>query len=134
MEKLVKRIIRKMEYGERLVTSVIFCSMMAVVTAQIVMRYLFNSPLLWSEEFARYVYVWLVFIGSAYCVTQDKHVAVTLVTDRMPSMVRKGVKIVCNLLVEMCIRDSGDPASDHESGRISSNHPFTVCAAEAEAP
>lgn len=99
MEKLVKRIIRKMEYGERLVTSVIFCSMMAVVTAQIVMRYLFNSPLLWSEEFARYVYVWLVFIGSAYCVTQDKHVAVTLVTDRMPSMVRKGVKIVCNLLV-----------------------------------
>ena len=62
MEKLVKRIIRKMEYGERLVTSVIFCSMMAVVTAQIVMRYLFNSPLLWSEEFARYVYVWLVFI------------------------------------------------------------------------
>ena len=92
MENIVKIMISKLEYVERVVTSVIFCSMMIVVTAQIVMRYALNSPLFWSEEFARYVYVWLVFIGSAYCVTQDKHVAVTLVTDRLPV-------VSCNLLV-----------------------------------
>ena len=65
MENIVKIMISKLEYVERVVTSVIFCSMMIVVTAQIVMRYALNSPLFWSEEFARYVYVWLVFIGSA---------------------------------------------------------------------
>lgn len=98
MENTVKIIISKMEYVERVVTSVIFCSMMIVVTAQIVMRYVLNSPLLWSEEFARYVYVWLVFIGSAYCVTQNKHVAVTLVTDRLPVLWQKALKVFCNLL------------------------------------
>ena len=99
MENIVKIMISKLEYVERVVTYVIFCSMMIVVTAQIVMRYALNSPLFWSEEFARYVYVWLVFIGSAYCVTQDKHVAVTLVTDRLPVFWQKVLKVSCNLLV-----------------------------------
>lgn len=99
MGNTIIKMIRKMELMERVVTSVIFCSMMIVVTAQILMRYVFNHPLLWSEEFARYVYVWLVFMGSAYGVTQEKHVAVTVLTDRLPDPVRKALKLVCNLLV-----------------------------------
>lgn len=99
MGNTIIKIIRKMELVERVAASVIFCSMMIVVTAQILMRYVFNHPLLWSEEFARYVYVWLVFIGSAYGVTQEKHVAVTILTDRLPEPVRNALKLVCNLLV-----------------------------------
>lgn len=99
MESTIKRVISRIELAERTVTSVIFCSMMIVVTAQILMRYVFNHPLLWSEEFARYVYVWLVFIGAAYGVTQDKHVAVTLLTDRLPARVRRALKLLCNFLV-----------------------------------
>ena len=99
MEAAVRFLLSKMEWVERVVTSVIFCLMMAAVTAQIIMRDVFNNPLLWSEEFARYVYVWLVFIGSAYCVTQEKHVAVTLLTDRLPVCVQKAMKIICNLLI-----------------------------------
>ena len=99
MENIVKSIIKKLEFLERIFTSIIFCSMMLVVTAQIIMRYILNHPLLWSEEFARYVYVWLVFIGSAYGITQEKHVAVTLLTDRLPSLIQKGLKILCNGLI-----------------------------------
>ena len=93
MESTIKRVISRIELAERTVTSVIFCSMMIVVTAQILMRYVFNHPLLWSEEFARYVYVWLVFIGAAYGVTQDKHV------DRLPVRVRRALKLLCNFLI-----------------------------------
>ena len=57
MEAAVRFLLSKMEWVERVVTSVIFCLMMAAVTAQIIMRYVFNNPLLWSEEFARYVSV-----------------------------------------------------------------------------
>ncbi len=99
MEKTIKTIIEKLELAERVVTSVIFCSMMIVVTAQIIMRYVFNHPILWSEEFARYVYVWLVYIGSAYGVTQEKHVAVTILTDRLPQKARMALHLICNLLI-----------------------------------
>ena len=99
MEWAVKNVIGKIEKAERIITSIIFCFMMIVITEQIIMRYIFNRPLLWSEEFARYVYVWLVFIGAAYGVTQNKHVAVTLLTDRLPHMIQKALKVICNLLV-----------------------------------
>ena len=99
MENIVVLAIKKLGFLERIITSIIFCFMMVVVTAQIIMRYIFNHPLLWSEEFARYAYVWLVFLGAAYGVTQEKHVAVTLLTDRLPHLAQKVLKILCNLLV-----------------------------------
>ena len=37
-----------------------------VVFAQVVTRYVFHSPLAWSEELARYMFIWLVWIGAAY--------------------------------------------------------------------
>ena len=33
---------------------------------QVVMRYVFHSSLTWSEEMARYLFVWLVYFSVAY--------------------------------------------------------------------
>lgn len=95
----MRNIITKMERAERLLASCIFCVMMFSVASQIIMRYIFNRPLLWSEELARYTYVWLVFIGAAYDVTQEKHIAVTLVTEKLPKTVQNSIKVFFNLLI-----------------------------------
>jgi len=44
------------------------------LTLQIIMRYVFNSPLVWSEEFARYIYIWICFIGVGYGVRKNLHI------------------------------------------------------------
>lgn len=95
----MNRLIQGLERVERWVLIVLFSTMLIMLTIQIILRYFFNTPLVWSEEFSRYIYVWLVFLGMGYCVTQDKHVAVTLAVDRMPPAVQKILKVAGNLLV-----------------------------------
>ena len=37
-----------------------------LVNCNIFTRYLFNSPIYWAEEVATSLFIWTVFIGSAY--------------------------------------------------------------------
>lgn len=59
---------------------VFFAGLMVIVIAlQIAMRYIFNSSLSWSEELARYCFIWLVFIGVSLAVKRDKHMRVDVI-------------------------------------------------------
>ena len=39
-----------------------FAIVLVVMTCQVVSRYIFNAPIAWSEEFARYSFVWISYI------------------------------------------------------------------------
>ncbi|RBW68380.1 TRAP transporter small permease [Bacillus taeanensis] len=47
-----------------------------VIFIQVVMRYLLDSSLVWSEELARYAFIWMVFIGVSYAVKKQRHITV----------------------------------------------------------
>lgn len=49
-----------------LVTSVIFVIMILIVFLQVVARYVFGSSLSWSEEIARFLLVWTIFLAAGY--------------------------------------------------------------------
>ena len=55
-----------------------------LVIAQVAMRYIFNSPLTWSEELAVFVMIWLTFIGSLICMRDKEHIEVTILVDYLP--------------------------------------------------
>lgn len=42
---------------------VIFASIVVVVLTAVFFRYVLNSSLMWGEELARYLSIWLVFLG-----------------------------------------------------------------------
>ncbi|MEH7226646.1 TRAP transporter small permease [Bacillus sp. JJ1566] len=50
----------------------IFFSFLCVL--QVVMRYIFNESLTWSEELSRYAFVWFVYTSAAYAVRYQRHV------------------------------------------------------------
>ena len=53
-----------------------------VVFAQVVTRYVFHSPLAWSEELARYMFIWLVWIGAAYATKLRKNIIIDVVASK----------------------------------------------------
>ena len=55
-----------------------------LVVVQVGMRYIFNSPLTWSEELAVFVMIWLTFIGSLICMRDKEHIEVTILVDYLP--------------------------------------------------
>lgn len=46
--------------------------------AQVIARYVFGSPLSWSEEVARLAMIWLTFIAASFVAAKGEHIAVDL--------------------------------------------------------
>jgi TRAP-type C4-dicarboxylate transport system permease small subunit len=56
----------------QLMLMVVFCFL------QTAMRYLFNNPLVWSEEITRFIFIWMVFIGSSLATSLKDHIRVDM--------------------------------------------------------
>ncbi|PVA09094.1 TRAP transporter small permease [Pelagivirga sediminicola] len=70
---------------------VIFAGMAAltaVITLQIVSRVLFTS-VSWTEEVARFLLIWITFLGAALAWQEGRHLAVALLRDSLPDGPRR---------------------------------------------
>ncbi|MCR9110289.1 MAG: TRAP transporter small permease [Rhodobacteraceae bacterium] len=68
---------------------VISIVMVLVTLAQVVFRYVIAAPLPWSEELARYCFVWIVFLGGAVGLSKGIHLGVDLVVNLLPETARR---------------------------------------------
>lgn len=55
--------------------------MTIVVFVQVVMRYVFANSLSWSEELARFIFLWFSWVGASYAVRERSHFRVEMLVD-----------------------------------------------------
>ena len=58
-------------------------AMTIVVFSQVVARYIFEAPLSWSEELARFLLMWLSMLSAAYAFKTKSHFALRIVVGRL---------------------------------------------------
>jgi TRAP-type C4-dicarboxylate transport system permease small subunit len=58
--------------------------MIAVVSVQVMLRYVFNGSIGWADETSRLAFVWSVFLAIPICAREGLHVGVELLTSRLP--------------------------------------------------
>lgn len=74
---------------------VVTLAFMTVLTfVQVVLRYVFGTGLVWSLEATTYAFAWLVLIGMSYGVRMEAHIAVDLLTSRLPVRLARVVGLV----------------------------------------
>ncbi|MEZ4525863.1 MAG: TRAP transporter small permease [Desulfobacterales bacterium] len=64
-------------------------SMSLIVALQVFFRYVLNHSLFWSEELARFLLVWLSFLGAASAYRRGVHPGVDVFFVRMPRLLQK---------------------------------------------
>lgn len=64
--------------SELYLLTAILVTISVVLVAQVFMRYVVNSPLVWAEELARYLLVWCTMIGTSLAVRESRHIVVDL--------------------------------------------------------
>lgn len=53
-------------------------AMLVIVAAQVFYRYAMVDPIGWSEEAARFLFIWMVFIGTAIAYREGQHLVINL--------------------------------------------------------
>jgi len=76
--------------------------MVVVVFANVVLRYGFNSGISISEELARYLFVWLTFLGSVLALHESGHLGTDALVARLSMTGKKVCAVLGDLLVLAC--------------------------------
>ncbi len=72
-------------------------SMATIVGVQVFSRYALNHSLFWSEEAARYLLVWLTFLGASVAYRRKAHPAIELLAARSGGTVKKVAQVLVHL-------------------------------------
>lgn len=78
----LRRPLQVLEAVEVVVASALLLVVLGLVVFQVVTRYVFSSPFVWSEELARFALLWLTFVSAGLVMARRLHVKVS-VGDRL---------------------------------------------------
>ncbi len=67
----------------------ILVAIVGVTFIQVLFRYIFHLSLAWSEELARYLFVWLAALASAYAFKTKSHFALRFLVNRFGENLQK---------------------------------------------
>lgn len=82
----------------RFVVVVTMAAMVAVVSAQVFLRYGFNTSLDWGEDLARMLFVWTMFLAIPLGVKEGAHIGIELVVKVFPVALQKALTRMMALL------------------------------------
>ena len=72
-------------------------AMIAIVTAQVALRYGFNTSIDWSEEISRLLFVWCMFLAIPLGLREGAHVGIELLLAHLPAAARAHLARACAL-------------------------------------
>lgn len=75
-----------------------------LIFTQIVMRSVANASLSWSEELARYLFIWQIWLGVSLGLRDNKHIAVELLYTYIKGKPSQILRVIATLLcIYICI-------------------------------
>lgn len=91
-------------------SKLVLIAVVLIVCAQVISRKFFSYSIIWSEEVALLLMVWMAFISMAIGVAKDIHIRIVLFFKLFPKYVQKAVTIlehIVTLFVGWVLLDSG---------------------------
>lgn len=90
MERFFRRFISLVEWW----AVFLLVLMVVVVSLGVFFRYVLNAALVWYDEFASYLLVWLTFYGAVVASYRRRHISFDLVADRLLPRTRRIIDFV----------------------------------------
>ena len=90
--------IARLAWGAALLSGLATLVIAVLISADVLLRYFFNSPLLFVDEVASFLLVLVIFGGLAYTFQCGAHVRVDLATTQLPPALRAWLRAAGLLL------------------------------------
>jgi TRAP-type transport system small permease protein len=96
MKKYAEKVIEGITQFLETIMGLLVFFLIVVVFAQVLMRYVFNAPMAWSTELARFMLIWLTFCGASVATIRLSHLTMGL---NLYSAIKNPVFVLVSKLV-----------------------------------
>lgn len=99
-------------------------SIVLLVFAGVLSRFVFAHPMAWSEELARYMFLWAALVGAASACRTGEHGGIPILVDKFPRVLKKAVEafvaaLVITVLAVLAWQSYGSTMQAVSSGQTS---------------
>lgn len=78
---------------------ILFAAVVIVTFAGVIARYILNNSIIWSEEFSRYVFNWVIMLACGLAVGSNSHMYIDVIYRVIPKRAHKAYQTVVDALV-----------------------------------
>lgn len=114
----LRRLTARLDRAVSAVAVACFAAILVVMVLQIAFRYALNAPLVWTEELARYLYIWACWLGAPIALRRGTHIAIAVVAERLPGPAARALALSVQALalfffVELAVQGARLAAVSH---------------------
>ena len=95
IEALNRRLLAACRYG----VIVLVAAITVIVALGVFFRFVLNNSLPWTEEVAKFVMVWLAFIGAPVVLKEGGHIAIDFIPARLPARIGHTLLMLIQIVV-----------------------------------
>ena len=86
------------------ISGILILFVAVAIFVDVILRYFFNKPSIWITEVSTYLFLYIIFLGTAYALQQDLHIKVEFLIGRLGSSVLRWIDLATSLLaITFCI-------------------------------
>lgn len=72
-----------------LVIALLVAGIVFSTASQVISRYVFSAPFMWTEELARYLGIWCVMLTAGFVLGENMHIGIEVLIDKLSGPFRK---------------------------------------------
>ena len=96
MRTLVKGIKLVDRWAEEFLCSVLLSVLMIMIMVQVFCRYILLFSFSWNEELARFVFIWLVYLGVSLGAKHNEHIRVSILNNLLTAKSQKVIRYIAD--------------------------------------
>jgi TRAP-type C4-dicarboxylate transport system permease small subunit len=96
---MLERTARIIEHVVNRIATVLFSVIFITMLLQIFFRYVLDSPLVWTEELCRYLFIWTCFLGWTIALRKKSHIRISYFIELLPHSLGKVVTFIFQILI-----------------------------------
>ena len=97
--KKIDELVGKLNRGIRLIAAFLMLLVTAVTVVQVIARYVFNNPIIWSEEFCMVTLIWFGFFCISTEVYRGGHMSIDVIYSKFPDRLKYACDILRNVII-----------------------------------
>ena len=99
----LRAIDRQVVWVNRALMIAALAAMAVIVFANVMLRYLTDASIVWSEEVARYLMIWLTFLGVGPVLRLGGHIAIDSLQEALPPAAARILRaLIVGLIAVLC--------------------------------
>ncbi len=93
-----------------------------LLSAGVVSRYVFQSPLTWSDELASALFLWLAMLGAVVALRRGEHMRLTVFVNRAHPAARAWLEAIGAAVTAACLLGLMIPAAQYMTDQWDGDH------------